>query len=126
MLYLGNGGAFGVVVNYVVDAPAGVRVFGDVGPGSLRLNGVSAVDVTTASGGITLSEVTGGITAKTSSGPITGRQLRSANIDVTTSSGRIILDLAMPANVRAQTRSRDIELTVPTAATGSTLRPAQA
>src|SRR5512138_3005290 len=38
-----------VAVDYVVDAPAGVRVCGGLSSGALRLTGVSTVDVKTSS-----------------------------------------------------------------------------
>jgi hypothetical protein len=102
-----------VAVDYIVDAPAGVRVSGGLSSGSLRLTGVSTVDVKTSSGSIALAKATGDITARSSSGSITGRELHSARIDATTTSGRLSLDLAEPGDVSAHASSGAITLTVP-------------
>jgi hypothetical protein len=102
-----------VAVDYVVGAPASVRVSGGLSSGSLRLTGASAVDVTTSSGSIALTGTTGEVTAKSSSGSITGLEMRSPRIVATTSSGRVTLDLAQPADVNAQTTSGSIKLAVP-------------
>jgi Toastrack DUF4097 len=110
---LGTSFPFFVAVDYVVDAPAGVRVSGGLSSGSLRLIGVSAADVKTSSGSIALTGVTGDITAKSSSGSITGRELHSAKIDAITTSGRLSMDLAEPGDVSAQASSGAINLTVP-------------
>lgn len=117
VLYLdtnqGTSFPFFVAVDYVVDAPAGVRVSGKLSSGRLRLAGVSTVDVKTSSGSISLSEATGEVTASSSSGSITGRNLRSRRVDASTSSGRVSLDLAEPADVHARATSGSITLKVP-------------
>lgn len=102
-----------VAVDYIVDAPAGVRVSGGLSSGSLRLAGVSDVDVKTSSGSIELTKATGDITARSSSGSITGRELRSARIDASTTSGQLSLDLAQPGDVSGHASSGAIKLTVP-------------
>lgn len=102
-----------VAVDYVVEAPAGVRVSGGLSSGSIRLTGISTVDIMTSSGSIAVTGATGDITAKSSSGSITGRELHSAKIEATTTSGKLSLDLAEPADVRAQATSGAIRLTVP-------------
>lgn len=117
VLYLDtNAGAsfpFFVAVDYVVDAPPGVRVSGKLSSGSLRVTGASGVDVKTSSGSIALTGVSGDITARTSSGAIAGRELHSSRIDATTTSGSLSLDLAEPGDVTAKASSGAIKLTVP-------------
>jgi DUF4097 and DUF4098 domain-containing protein YvlB len=71
------------------------------------------VDVKSSSGAIALTGVTGDITARSSSGSITGRELHSAKIDATTTSGRLTLDLAEPGDVTAHASSGAINVTVP-------------
>jgi hypothetical protein len=110
---LGTSFPFFVAVDYVVDAPAGVRVSGGLSSGSLRLTDVATVDVKSSSGAIALTGVTGDITARSSSGSITGRELHSAKIDATTTSGRLTLDLAEPGDVTAHASSGAINVTVP-------------
>jgi DUF4097 and DUF4098 domain-containing protein YvlB len=100
-------------VDYVVDSPPGVRVVGGLSSGRFRLADVSTVDIETSSGSIALTGATGDVTAKSSSGSITGRQLHSARIDAGTTSGRVSLDLAEPADVSAHASSGSIALTVP-------------
>lgn len=110
---LGTSFPFFVAVDYIVDAPAGVRVAGGLSSGSLRLSGVSAVDVKTSSGSIALTGVRGDVTATSSSGSITGRELHSPRIEATATSGSVSLDLAEPGDVKAQASSGAIKLTVP-------------
>lgn len=110
---LGSSFPFFVAVDYIVEAPAAVRVSGALSSGSLRLTEVSAVDVKTSSGSIAVTRATGDIHAKSSSGSITGRELHSARIEATTTSGKLSLDLAEPADVSANASSGSIKLTVP-------------
>lgn len=109
----GCGGRCFCVADYVIDAPAGVRVSGELSTGSFRLTATSTVDVKTSTGSITLTDVTGDVTAQASTGSIKAEGLRSTNIDTKTSTGKITLDLAIPANVRARTSTGGIELAVP-------------
>jgi hypothetical protein len=120
-----------VAVSYFVDAPKGVRVSGALGAGSVRLRRVSAVDFECGSGSIAISGATGTLTletgsgairlegdsgeivVKTASGSIKGRGLTSPSIRAMSSSGGISLDLAQPANVRAQASSGSIAVAVP-------------
>jgi hypothetical protein len=110
---LGTSFPFFVSVDYVVDASAGVRVSGQLSSGRLRLAGASTVDVKTSSGSIALTATTGEVIAKSFSGSITMRELHSPVIDATTSSGRLSLDLAEPADVTAQASPGSIRLSVP-------------
>jgi hypothetical protein len=103
-------------VEYVVVAPAGVRVSADVGTGSINLTGASAVDVKVSTGSITVTEATGDVTARAETGSITGRGLRSGTVVATAKTGGISLDLAAPADVEATTSMGSVELTVPAAA----------
>jgi hypothetical protein len=103
-------------VEYVVVAPAGVRVIADVGMGSFNLTGASAVDVKVSTGSITIADATGDVTARAETGSITGRGLRSGAVVATTKTGAISLDLATPADVEATTSMGSLELTVPAAA----------
>jgi hypothetical protein len=117
VLYLdtnqGTSFPFFVAVDYVIDAPPGIPVSGELSSGRMRLTGVSTVDVKTSSGSIALTATTGEVTVTSSSGSITGRDMRSPSIHATTSSGRLSLDLAEPADVNVKATSGSITLTVP-------------
>jgi len=80
-------------VEYVVVAPAGVRVSADVGTGSLNVTGASTVET----------------------GSITGRGLRSGAVVAAAKTGAISLDLAAPADVEATTSMGRVQLRVPPA-----------
>lgn len=100
-------------VAYVVEAPEGVRVTGELTTGSFLLTGTSTVDGRVTTGGITLRGTTGDITARSSTGRIEGDRLRSATIDATASTGSVSLGLETPADVRAQTSTGSIRVAVP-------------
>ncbi len=104
------------VIEYVVVAPAGVRVSADVTTGSLDLAGVGTVNVKTKSGSVRIADTTGDVTARTLSGSIRGIGLGSGTIVASTKSGAISLDLTAPADVEATTWSGSLGLTVPAAA----------
>lgn len=103
------------VIEYVVEAPAGVRVTGEVTSGSLDLTGVSTVDVKTTSGAVTITDATGEVTVRTGSGSISAKGLRS-NVVASTGSGSLSVALAAPCNVQATTSSGSLDLTVPASA----------
>lgn len=117
-------------VDYELVVPPGTRIEGKDGSGEVNLTGVAEVDVevgagdveardvpgavtvSTGSGSVTLERIGGRSTVRSSSGSITGREL-SGPVDATTSSGDVILDLARQQDVRAETSSGDVQLTVP-------------
>ena len=117
-------------VDYELVVPSGTSVEGMDGSGEVTLTGVAEVDVETGSGAVEVRDVSGLVTVTTgsgsvllerlgdrgmvnsSSGSITGREL-SGPMDATTTSGDLTLDLARQQNVRAQTSSGDVALTVP-------------
>ena len=102
-------------VEYVVTAPAGLRVSADVGTGSFNLTGTAAVDVKVSTGAITITDATGNVTARADTGSITGRGLRSGAVVAAAKTGAISLDLAAPADVEASTSMGSVELKVPAA-----------
>jgi Putative adhesin len=131
VLYLHTAPGPFCVVSYVIDTPQRVRVTGSLDSGDAQFTDVSTVNfkngsgniqvsdasgtvqLSTGSGNIQFSGVTGSIIAASLSGSITGQEVHSVSIKVTTSSGKISLDLIAPGNVWAQTSSGGISLTVP-------------
>lgn len=103
-------------IEYVVLAPAGVRVSADVKTGSLDLTGVSTVDAKVSTGSVTIVGATGDVTARAGTGAITGRGLHSDTVVATTNTGAISLDLAAPADIEATTGTGSVDVTVPAAA----------
>ncbi|HET8658374.1 MAG TPA: DUF4097 family beta strand repeat-containing protein [Micromonosporaceae bacterium] len=117
--------------SYEVLAPNRVKVSGRDGSGDITLTGVSAVDVTTGSGRIRVTDATGPVRvsagsgeidltdvagrtdAKTGSGNIDARELRSEDVNLTASSGNVELRLSVPADVRAATGSGNVTVAVP-------------
>lgn len=105
-----------VKVEYVVVAPAGVRVTADIATGSLDLTGVSTVDAKVSTGSIQITDATGDVMAEADTGSVTGRDLHSSSIVAITKTGQVSLDLAIPANVEARTSMGAVNLTVPAGA----------
>lgn len=103
-------------VEYVVTAPAGVRIDADIATGSIDVAGVSTVDAKVSTGSVTVSDATGDVTAHAGTGSITGRDLRSSTVVAVTKTGGVSLDLATPADVEASTSMGAVELTVPAGA----------
>lgn len=117
--------------SYEVLTPNPVRVAGRNGSGDITLTGVSAVDVTTGSGQIRVTDATGPVRVgagsgdidltdvagrtdvKTGSGNIDARELRSEDVTVTASSGNIDLRLSVTASVRASAGSGNVTIAVP-------------
>jgi hypothetical protein len=128
-LVLGDCG-WGCSVDYELRVPAGTKVEGTTGSGSITVDGAESVDVESGSGSLDISNVTGtakastgsgdvslvqiggSSTARSSSGSITGRAL-AGPVDANTSSGDVTVDLTRQQNVHAETSSGDVELTVP-------------
>lgn len=99
-------------VDYEVVVPLGTAVSGEVDSGSIELDGVAEVNVSTDSGKITLSDIEGPVTADADSGSISGDGL-TGPIEVNADSGKIDLTLAEPGDITAQADSGSIELTLP-------------
>lgn len=120
-------------VDYELVVPEGTRVEGETGSGTVRVRGASEVRVTVSSGDIELRDVTGRVDATTSSGDVllervggpatvhsssgsvTGRDL-AGPVDASTSSGDIAVDLNRQQDLRADTSSGDVEVSVPAGA----------
>lgn len=121
---------WGCSVSYDLVVPAGVRVEGSAGSGSVRVSGADAVDVevgsgsieardvagavraSTNSGSVRLERVGGAVTALSSSGTVSGRDL-AGPVDASSSSGDVDLTLTRPQNVHAVASSGDVDVTVP-------------
>jgi len=119
-------------VSFEILAPEGVTVRGRNGSGDAVFTRTGAVDFTMGSGSIEVIDpvgevrveskgsgdirVTGAtstVTLRTNSGSISGRGLGGGEVRAETSSGDIELSLDKPASVRASTNSGDVRLTVP-------------
>ncbi|MQA17195.1 MAG: DUF4097 family beta strand repeat protein, partial [Pseudonocardiaceae bacterium] len=85
----------------------------EVGSGDVDVRDVpGTVAVDTGSGQVRLTNLAGTSTVHTSSGSIRGESLRGP-VSASASSGDIALELARQHDVRAETSSGDVELTVP-------------
>lgn len=118
-------------ISYEVTAPPGVAVKGETGSGDVDLSRAGAVDlqvgsgdvrvagatgpvrVETGSGDIEVVDVATAVTLRASSGDISARGLGDGGVDAEANSGRVTLELAEPASVRAHASSGDVELVVP-------------
>jgi hypothetical protein len=121
-------------VSYEIQAPAGVKVRGNLHSGGIALVDVAAADVSVTSGDIRLERITGDVTAKASSGNIDAHALSGATnlsatsgnvtgleltggkpLTVEASSGNIELHLMQPASVTARVSSGNVDVYVPNA-----------
>jgi DUF4097 and DUF4098 domain-containing protein YvlB len=93
--------------------PAGIPVSGTTSNGSIDLEDLGDIDVSSSNGAIELSDIAGEIRARTSNGRIDGDGIGAGPIDVESSNGAIELELDRPQNVKANTSNGRIELTVP-------------
>jgi len=119
-------------VSYEVEAPAGVKVRGELSSGAIALVGVGAADVSVTSGDIRLEKIAGDVTARASSGNIDAHALGgAASLTVTSgnvkgleltggkpliaeaSSGNVELHVLQPASISARATSGNVELYVP-------------
>lgn len=117
--------------SYDVTLPAPAKVSGDNSSGDINVSGVSAVEVTTSSGNVTVNRVNGPVTAtassgdidvtsvtgpvnlRTTSGNITARDLSAPTTTAQATSGDVTIQLATVADVTAGTTSGNIEIRVP-------------
>jgi hypothetical protein len=117
-------------VDFAVEAPHGVTVTGRTDSGDVTLDGVSTVDVSTGSGGVSVRDVPGDVTVRTgsgdvvlaglggtvdvgvSSGSVKGTDL-GGRTTVNSSSGDITLRLTQARDVQVDASSGDVRLTVP-------------
>lgn len=120
----------GCAVDYELVVPRETTVEGETGSGDVTVMGVAAVDVEVGSGDVEVRSVRGAVAVDTgsgeirladvsgpsrlhaSSGSIRGSLLRGP-VAASTGSGDVALDLARAQDVRAETSSGDVELTVP-------------
>lgn len=117
-------------VDYDIEAPAGVKVSGELRSGDMGLTGVGATDVTVTSGNIMISKATGAVRAKATSGDIdvvdaaaavtiesTSGDVRAMNatgpVIARATSGDVDVKLSAPASVTARASSGDVNVIVP-------------
>lgn len=117
-------------VDYVVEAPAGVAVRGELSSGDLALTGVGRTDVTVTSGDIAVVKATGPVNAKATSGDVTvldsaaattaestSGDVRAMNVSgpvsATATSGDVDVKLSTPGSVTARANSGDVTVIVP-------------
>jgi hypothetical protein len=101
--------------SYRVTVPPGTTISGGTSNGPIRVEDIDgAIDVTTSNGEISLDGLTAQVTARTSNGSVTGTALHSADLDVSTSNGRVSLVFAaVPTSVAVRTSNGNIEIAIP-------------
>ena len=106
---------FGCRSDHHITVPAGTTVTGSTSNGAITIEGLEGVvDVTTSNGAIELNGVSSTVSARTSNGAITGTDLLSSDLQVTTSNGRVTLRFAgSPTSVEVSTSNGEIEVTLP-------------
>ncbi|MFG2115058.1 DUF4097 domain-containing protein [Streptomyces sp. NPDC048718] len=113
VLILDDCGSFDCSVAYDVEVPAGIPVSGKVSNGTVSLTKVGAVRVKTGAGRIELTGVNGPVDVTTANGRITGSDVKGGRVQARTSNGSIDLTLAAPLDVEARTTNGSIALKVP-------------
>lgn len=117
-------------VDHEVVVPRALAVGGEIGSGTLAVDGASSADVEAGSGTLRLSDIAGDVqvdvgsgtaeftgiggkvTADAGSGSLVGRDLRGG-VEADAGSGRIDLELAEAADVTASVGSGDVRVVVP-------------
>ena len=100
-------------IDYDVTVPTAASVNLSNSSGTIDVTDMTAAQVSTDSGTVTLHRLSGRIAVHASSGAVTGDSL-SGSADVTTSSGGVTLGFdAAPSSVTARTSSGNVGLTVP-------------
>jgi hypothetical protein len=117
--------------SYQIEAPAGVKVRGELRSGDVALAGVGASDVTVTSGDIVVDGATGAVKVKTTSGDVmvqdakagatitaTSGDLRAINVgggpvSARTTSGNVTVQTTTAGSVTAQATSGDVDVLVP-------------
>ncbi|MCA2217840.1 DUF4097 family beta strand repeat-containing protein [Jidongwangia harbinensis] len=120
--------------SYQIEAPAGVKVRGELRSGDVALADVGAADLKVTSGNIAVAGSTGAVQVKTTSGDIvvhnaragatlnaTSGDLRVMNanggpVNARTTSGDVEVRITEAASVTAHTTSGDVEVLVPSGA----------
>ncbi|HEU4346633.1 MAG TPA: DUF4097 family beta strand repeat-containing protein [Actinoplanes sp.] len=118
-------------VSYVIEAPAGVAVRGELRSGDVGMDGVGAADIVLTSGDISVRNAVGMVTARSTSGDIdvlnarkgatlaaTSGNVRAINVGggpvgVRVTSGDVEVKLTAPGSVTAETTSGDVNVIVP-------------
>ncbi|WP_139320859.1 DUF4097 domain-containing protein [Saccharomonospora sp. CUA-673] len=128
-------------VDHEVVVPRALAVDGEIGSGTLDIEGASSADVRAGSGTLRLSDVTGDVqvdvgsgtaeftgiggevVADAGSGSLVGRDLRGA-VEADAGSGRVDLELAEAADVTASVAAATCASSSPTGTTASRATPA--
>jgi hypothetical protein len=117
-------------VTYDIEAPAAVKVSGELRSGDIGLTGVGLTDITVTSGDIMISKATADVRAKATSGDVsvvdsaakatvhsTSGDVRALNIkgavDAQTTSGDVDVKLSAVTSVIAKATSGDVNVIVP-------------
>jgi hypothetical protein len=106
---------FGCRARYEVTVPADAAVIGRTSNGSITIERLTGpIDVDTSNGSIELDRISGSALADTSNGAITGSELLSTEVDLSTSNGRIELTFAeAPRTVDLSTSNGSVEVIIP-------------
>ncbi len=114
VLYLDGESSMFSSIEYVVTAPAGVRVTADIGTGSLDLTAVSAVNVRISTGSIKVTDGTGDVAANIGTGAIAVDLATAGNVEAKTGTGSV--DVTVPADayrVDASSKMGEVKLGLP-------------
>ncbi|MEU9075353.1 DUF4097 family beta strand repeat-containing protein [Kitasatospora sp. NPDC048538] len=107
---------FGCGAQIDLEVPAGTDVSGEVGSGSVQVEGLSGgVRMDLGSGQLRLVDISGEVYAHTGSGMVQGVDLSSGRVEVERTSGALELSFAKaPRSVDARTASGSLRMTLPT------------
>jgi Toastrack DUF4097 len=100
---------------YDLRVPASIDLQVNDPDGDLRITGVQgSVDLRSGSGGITLQGGSGTVRLHTDDGAVRASGLRATDVDASSGSGRVAIDLAVvPRRVVARSNDGDVQVVVP-------------
>jgi hypothetical protein len=105
-------------VDFVVTAPPGVAVKGELRSGDVALSGVGAVDLRVSSGDVSVENSTGTVKVRAASGAI--NVIGGSEVSLESHSGDLnVLDVAGPVTVRASSGDANLKLNAVASVTAS-------
>jgi hypothetical protein len=102
-------------VSYTVEVPATTTVTVHADAGGVTVTGIDGdLDLSSSAGSVTVTDASGAVRAHSSAGSVTADHLRAADVDASSSAGRVSLSFAVPpSSVVAHSSAGSVEVVVP-------------
>jgi hypothetical protein len=106
-------------VSYTVEVPAATTVTVSASSGGVNVSGIDGgLDLSSSAGGVTVTDVGGTVRVHSSAGSVHGEQLRSTDVDASSSAGSVKLSFRVaPDTVVAHSSAGSVDVELPDDAT---------